>query len=376
MSKIAIISDLHLGERKFRKQIHSQNAWKIITYNVFQGVIDKVKNDNNIDSVIIAGDVFDHFNPDIDAIFMAQKLADINKPCYIISGNHDKRAISIEYDIHCFDIMSQISGFGASIGPYWIKEPTEKLFTKENDGENIHMFFLPYGYLTPEWFAWCSESIGKNPGFKNILIAHGYIDVDENSNVKSEKKSNGEEINNPYVIPKHFASQFQFIITGHVHIPNLVGNSRSKIQILTPGSLMPSSAILASAREDGLPDKFKPQIWYYDTEKNKVTSEYIAGIPTFHNIFTDNANDVLDSIKDNGVWYINTSESITAIDEAIYKKALESSLHLHLVTNEIVKDVKDDNADSNLPSFWDWVKEEHSDWEEDFRNIIQRKEGA
>ncbi len=80
------LSDLHIGKR-----VNDFSMLEDQKY-VFEQVFDIIKKEN-IDGVIIAGDIYDKAVASADAVEVYDKfittLADINKPVFIISGNHD-----------------------------------------------------------------------------------------------------------------------------------------------------------------------------------------------------------------------------------------------------------------------------------------------
>ena len=80
------LSDLHIGKR-----VNDFSMLEDQKY-VFEQVFDIIKS-KNIDGIIIAGDIYDKAVASADAVEVYDKfittLADINKPVFIISGNHD-----------------------------------------------------------------------------------------------------------------------------------------------------------------------------------------------------------------------------------------------------------------------------------------------
>lgn len=85
--KILHTSDWHLGKRL-------ENFARIEEQRDFLLEIEQIADNNNVDAVIIAGDLFDTFSPPIDALELFYKsLKKISKngkrPVIAIAGNHD-----------------------------------------------------------------------------------------------------------------------------------------------------------------------------------------------------------------------------------------------------------------------------------------------
>ena len=83
------LADLHLG-----KILLEQNLIEDQEY-MLKNIINKVK-DNNIDCVLISGDIFDKQIPSIEAInlfdyFLNELIKILNKKVFVISGNHDSK---------------------------------------------------------------------------------------------------------------------------------------------------------------------------------------------------------------------------------------------------------------------------------------------
>lgn len=83
--KFAHLSDCHLGA--WRKEILNQMGYK-----AFEQAIDKIL-EEEVDFVIISGDLFDISNPKVDVVDLAvrelKRLRDKNIPVYGIMGSHD-----------------------------------------------------------------------------------------------------------------------------------------------------------------------------------------------------------------------------------------------------------------------------------------------
>ena len=336
--KIGIMSDCHLGERRFRKQEGYENAFKMNNYRVFKEALNILK---DTDCILIAGDFFDSPNPNVDSIIVGREVFKTNKPTYIIGGNHDFSRLSDYNGYHCFDILRDDNSevkFISTIGIFDLDESTR-------------LFCISYGQLTPENFELIENNRVKDK--RNILMIHGYLDINNNKDV--------------YSLPKVVAKNYDFIVCGHIHLPGLIGNERNKI--LTPGSLMPSTAAFSSA--DG-----RPSVWIYDSELNDVERIILSSAPEVYNLYTDDINKTLNDIaimdiKVPPICNISYSGSMADIDEVIYKRALQKSLNLSISTIE--KSILKEPEDESLSSFWDFIEDNYPEYYNEFKEII--KEG-
>ena len=105
------LADLHIG-----KALHKQNLLADQRY-ILQQILEIVRT-HQIDAVLIAGDVYQRNAPSSDAMTLfsdfLSALAEMQLPCYIISGNHD----SAERVAYLSEIAAQsgirIAGAGAA----------------------------------------------------------------------------------------------------------------------------------------------------------------------------------------------------------------------------------------------------------------------
>ena len=90
MTKFIHIGDIHAGKR-----LHNKSRNDDVEYAISQ-MIDFVKKEP-VDFILLAGDIFDQYNPDTDAIkiifdFMIRELNALKIPIVAITGNHDSHA--------------------------------------------------------------------------------------------------------------------------------------------------------------------------------------------------------------------------------------------------------------------------------------------
>jgi len=95
MTKFIHVGDIHAG-----KTLHNLSRNDDAEYAVSQ-IIDFAKKEN-VDFVLLAGDVFNQYNPDTEAIkiifdFMIKELNALKIPIVMIAGNHDGHAFLDSY---------------------------------------------------------------------------------------------------------------------------------------------------------------------------------------------------------------------------------------------------------------------------------------
>ena len=173
--RIMHISDLHLG-----KIVNDINMIEDQRY-VLNQVIDFI--DNNIDVLIIAGDIYDKSNPSIEAMNLFNdfiiEISKKNITSFIISGNHDS-SVRLEY----------LSSF-LKVSNIFISKPFNKemdKFTLEDENGVIHFYLLPYFKLSQaknifqidfknydEAMLKIIDNANININERNVLIAHQFV---------------------------------------------------------------------------------------------------------------------------------------------------------------------------------------------------------
>lgn len=356
--RIAISSDLHLGERKFRRRVNGfDNMYKMMNYACFDELIRHAA--EQADALLLAGDVFDNPNPDVEAIFQAQKLNGLPMDVYAISGNHEWSPSLNASMLHSFDILQQ-----GTTGQQYVKRYLTKPEYVDLE-HKIRIWFLPYGFLTPEWFDAVRQNLFHNKDQWNILVAHGSVDF-----------SGHYDGENPYLLPKEIAQWFDLVICGHVHLPGQDERfvlKHGQPKVLVPGSLMPSNAALTL-----LDTKQAESAWWLlDTKDMSVTKHYFTLSPKVH-VYqlqtSEEVNEVLLHIGEQrgsvpSINHIAWPQSFSDLDMGAYKKALLSSLNLSLAPGKMKQT---EVQGQKLETFWEWVQNEHPSWYDRFMTICQQ----
>ena len=225
------ISDIHLGKLLFQQnllEIQIDLLNQIINYLV----------DNDIDVLIMAGDIYDRSVPSNEAIealndFLSSLILKHHKKVLMIAGNHDSATR-----------LSFASGLLKQEGLYIEAFVQEEMKPVVIDGVNFYLlpFFKP-SYLR---YLYNDESITTyqdafaaymkrqkiNLDETNVLITHQFI-AGNKEVIKSESEAvlsvGGSEI-----IDVSLVKQFDYVALGHIHAPQQI----SRDTIRYSGSLM------------------------------------------------------------------------------------------------------------------------------------------
>lgn len=218
--KVLHTSDWHLGKKLFKVDRHSEHLFFL------EWLIQTIKN-NNIDLVLITGDIFDVQNPPHEAIrtffeFLRNIVHQTNSKIVIISGNHDS-GVFVESPTPLIDPKRII------IKGTMSDDPSEHIVTIKNQGEKIDLFMLPYfrNYEIAKWSKfyglndlndedvivktiekWTSTKTNN----KKLLMAH-HLFGDFMSG-ESEYSLNLTGISS---IPMGLLKDFSYVALGHIH---------------------------------------------------------------------------------------------------------------------------------------------------------------
>lgn len=214
---------LHLGDLHLGKKLNDQSLIEDQEH-VLNEIIDIIK-DENIDGVMIAGDVYDKSNPSNDAFNLFSNfitnISKLNKKVFIISGNHDSDVkisyfsdLLIKNDIY---VSKQFTG------------TTQKIEVSDGYGKiNIHLLpFIKPGIVR---YYYPNETINSyNDAYKvvidnsdidynerNILIGHQFFTGSTTS--ESEEVTVGGLDN----IDSSVVKDFDYVALGHLHMSQIV----------------------------------------------------------------------------------------------------------------------------------------------------------
>lgn len=207
--KILHTSDWHLGKKLDGcERINEQKKFLSDLLNIIEN--------NDIDILIAAGDIYDSPNPPIEAekIYydFVKKIGDLKKCCVImIAGNHDSgkrltvtRNIEKDYGIILLENPMEILEEG-DYGISKISNSHEGCFEIEIRGKKSFISFLPY----------ISDIEGET-------ILKNFMTADEEENISLMSYS--EKIKNIFKIKeKHRDENIPYIAVGHIFVSNIEG---------------------------------------------------------------------------------------------------------------------------------------------------------
>lgn len=221
--RIAHLGDFHLG-RKINDYSIIESQREIL--NQIADKIDK----KEIETVIIAGDVYDASIPEPEAVAVLSefltRLRNANKDVFMIAGNHDPGSY-IEYggdllremDIHvtgtwkgkleCVDLLDRFGPLHVYCLPYITPADINRYITNEEERVEDFDGAVRYAISTAD----------INWEERNILVAHQYVSG-------AEPWPNGSEdyltFDSGGVNPE-ILEGFEYVALGHIHNPQSVG---------------------------------------------------------------------------------------------------------------------------------------------------------
>jgi exonuclease SbcD len=216
--KILHTADLHLGKRVNEFSMIEDQS------HILDQIFNICKN-NDIEVLLIAGDIYDKAIPPIDAINLFNNflnlLNSINIIVLCISGNHDSS-----------DRLNFASDLLESNNIYIVSEYQKEI--KKISIKDIDFYLLPFvkytylnHYLDKKFsnyqeameYILLNNKIDKNK--KNILVAHQFVTVNNQSPVLSDSET--KSIGGLDSIDFRVFKDFDYVALGHIHKPQAMG---------------------------------------------------------------------------------------------------------------------------------------------------------
>lgn len=248
--RILHTSDWHLGkclEGYSRLEEQQQFIQELLT----------IADDNNVDMILIAGDIYDNNNPSAAAeklFYSSAKKLSLNgkRPIVIIAGNHDNperltaaNPLAYEHGIIILGTPKSVAQVGKYKG-YNIISSSEGCLEIELKAEKIVIITLPYPTekrldefiytdlnqenIAQKTYSDKIASIFQNlsSNYKddtiNIAIAHLFMMGGDESDSEKQIQLGGALAVNPSALPK----KAQYVALGHLHRPQKVRNTEIK----------------------------------------------------------------------------------------------------------------------------------------------------
>lgn len=216
--RILHLSDLHIGK--------IVNGFSMLEDQLYiNNQIVELIHSQQIDAIIVAGDIFDKTTPSSSAVgafdTILNSWADFHLPIFIISGNHDS-AERLAFGSNIFK-HEQIY-----ISP--IYDGNISTISLEDDFGKLNFYLLPFinpATVRPffpetkitsynQAVELALSKINLNPSERNILIAHQFV--------TGAKLSDSEEVVVGGVdnIEADLCKDFDYVALGHIHTPQTV----------------------------------------------------------------------------------------------------------------------------------------------------------
>ncbi len=220
--RILHTGDWHIGITRWGID-RSEEVFKSIEF-----IIDVVEKED-IDVVLIAGDLFDHRMPKGENLYrtaeILQKLGGDNRKVIVVTGNHDWR-----------ELATSLGVFSALSNVYFLTGVGVKSFTTRK-GESLRLGSLPYfwerDFLHVGDDLTRREKLGESlhrrleeinqrflPNSVNILLGHIFV---EGALLGSEMKLSFSS--NFAIPPSWFPNRAHYVALGHAHKPQSVAGS-------------------------------------------------------------------------------------------------------------------------------------------------------
>lgn len=217
--KFLHLGDLHLGRRLEEFSLLDDQI------HILQQICN-IAEKEQVDAVLIAGDVYDRAIPPTEAVELLDqflvKLSSLKLPVYLISGNHDSsQRLSFAH--------SFLEDSGLFIAPSY--QGNVPPLTLEKNGEQVDIFLLPF--LKPihvrpffpeedvtnytKALELAISQMPRNPERFSILVTHQF--VTNGVPCESEEKSVGGSDN----VDASVFEGFQYVALGHLHSPQTAG---------------------------------------------------------------------------------------------------------------------------------------------------------
>lgn len=228
--KFLHISDLHIG-----KSVNEFSMIKDQEY-ILEQIIDTVRKEN-VDGVIIAGDVYDRSIPTAEAVsvldqfltkLLLEKTDSKSKEVFLISGNHDSpERIGFAEKL--------LGDKGLHIAGVITKEV--KKITREDEYGKVNLYLLPFA--TPKAMKYVlekedleadynscirefTEQMKINPLERNILITHHFVVGNGETPMLSDSET-FLSVGGTEQVDGSLWKAFDYVALGHIHRPQKVG---------------------------------------------------------------------------------------------------------------------------------------------------------
>lgn len=426
-SKIAILSDLHLGKNMFVDKIGDRNAIEKVIEDNFNKRIDEILETNEkdgVDYVFILGDIFDVPNPSIRDINIfirgIRELCDNDIGVEIISGNHDYNRA--DEDAQVFEIIENAFKDCEYVTVTYSDFKYDNLQYK-----NVIFYFVPFfdytlcrygkyqkvyekiGISMDKYWNTIIHYVNNKSDFAKrtygssytVLLAHAIIesDYEEMLNYSDQREEfvgiysradfdyedkvkdiNKYRINTgKMIIPDRVMENFDLAVLGHIHTTS--DFERTKSNGGTYRRISNGSNLGERAKIDSDYGTYYLNLKFDENCTPTIETEiHEIDLPKFYRFETtskEELNSYLESIRDYSIYNISYAGNWDDIDNEAFRNAKSKALHLHInvYDNILTEEFKDMSNSGGLEfeHFWRWVKENKNEYYKEFKDTLENK---
>lgn len=252
---IAQMTDVHIGSADNEKTEHSL---KHLTE-----AMDAINRRDDVDFVVFTGDNIDKSRPD-DLKTFCKTTKKLNKPYYIIMGNHDAHKVAgIPKDtyMHYINLANKYQKSDAMNYQFPATKDVQAVFL---DGV-VPNIPSSHGYFSEDTISWLSKVLKKNKHKKVIIFQHFPLVPPRDEIARTVLHS--RDYNNLLLLNNNVL----LIASGHYHQGKVQTDDNGIIHISTPSLLSEAQyAIIKISYDDtfwGCPKDFKVDVEFLDVEK-------------------------------------------------------------------------------------------------------------
>ncbi len=230
-------SDWHIGKRLMdRERLPEQNA-------AFDELV-RICDENQVELVLVAGDVFDTYMPSAEAeevFFRAvRRIASDHRAVILVSGNHDdgvrlaaSAPLAAEEGIYLFGSGREIVPVGGSRAVRAVASGEGYVVIGNAGGECVYVNALPYpneARLKEEkteesypdklrrWIA--RGEAGFSGGMPHILLSHLFV-----AGGRTSESERDIDLGGARAVPLSLFDSFDYVALGHLHKPQKLGQN-------------------------------------------------------------------------------------------------------------------------------------------------------
>lgn len=228
--KIMHLADLHIGKTLGDFDLYEDQEY------ILNQILEKIE-ENKVDAVVIAGDVYDKSVPSEKAVELLndfiRKLAEQKVHTYLISGNHDSDE-RLDFGSSLFDTC------GIHISSKFDGRMKEYIL-KDEFGE-VHFYLLPFVKASQVRYYYPDAKIESYDDAvrtviagsqidrtkRNVLVTHQFVagKSDDDTKLAGSEGVTAQTVGLVEKISYSSMQDFDYVALGHIHSPQRVGSDR------------------------------------------------------------------------------------------------------------------------------------------------------